>query len=49
MTKEELVHKIKMLLRSEMDLDFLMVLEKEELETLVAHIRDRLHQPNGQI
>jgi hypothetical protein len=48
MTKEELVQKINVLLRSEMDLDFLMVLEKEELETLVAYIRDRLHQPNGQ-
>ena len=42
MTKEKLVEIIKGLLSADPDLDFLMHLEKAELETLVACIRDRV-------
>ena len=42
MTKEELVEKIKDLLKTDNDLDFLLGLKKEELERLVACIRDRV-------
>ena len=42
MTKEELVGKIKELLKTDNDLDFLLELKKEELERLVACIRDRV-------
>ena len=42
MTKEKLVAKIKELLRTDADLNFLLVLKKEELETLVACVRDRV-------
>ncbi|MFC1869128.1 DUF3944 domain-containing protein [Thermodesulfobacteriota bacterium] len=42
MTKEKLVDKIKELLKADADLNFLLKLKKEELETLVACIRDRL-------
>ena len=41
MSKEKLVAKIKELLKTDADLDFLLVLEKEEIETLIACIRDR--------
>jgi len=41
-TKEQLVEKIKALLNTDADLEFLMVLEKKELETLIACIRDRV-------
>ena len=41
MTKEKLIEIIKGLLSADADLDFLMHLEKTELETLVACIRDR--------
>ena len=47
MTKEKLVDKIKELLESDYDLSFLMVLKKEELETLVASIRERLDKMGG--
>ena len=40
--KEELAKKIKELLRTDIDLLFLLRLNKEELEILVACIRDRL-------
>jgi len=42
MTKEKLVEKIKELLKADNDLDFLLELKKEELERLVACIRDRV-------
>jgi len=41
MTKEKLVAKIKELLKTDSDLDFMLELKKEELETLIASIRDR--------
>jgi len=44
MTKEKLVDKIMELLETDIDLDFLMVLKKEEVETLIACIRDRVDQ-----
>ena len=42
MTKERLVVKIKELLRADTDLNFLLDLKKENLETLIACIRDRV-------
>ncbi len=42
MTKEKLVEKIKELLKMDNDLDFLLGLKKEEIERLVACIRDRV-------
>ncbi len=42
MTKERLAEKIKGLLKADIDLDFLLILKKEELERLVACIRDRV-------
>ncbi len=42
MTKDKLVEKIKELLKTDNDLDFLLELKKEELERLVACIRDRV-------
>ncbi len=42
MTKEKLVEKIKELLKTNNDLDFLLGLKKEEIERLVACIRDRV-------
>jgi hypothetical protein len=47
MTDEELVQKIQELLKTDADLDFLLVLKKEDLEKLVARIRARLDQVNG--
>ena len=44
MTNEELVKKIKKLLETDADLDFLLVLKKKDLEKLVACIRGRLDQ-----
>jgi len=41
-TKQELVEIIKGLLAADADLDFLLQLERTELETLVACIRDRV-------
>ena len=45
MTKERLVEKIKKLLKTDMELQFLLDLKKEEIETLVACIRDRIDNP----
>ena len=45
MTKEKLVEKITELLKTDMDLRFLLELKKEEIETLVACIRDRVDNP----
>jgi len=42
MTKEKLVDKIRELLKADMELQFLLDLKKEEIETLVACIRDRI-------
>ena len=42
MTIEKLVAKVKELLKTDIDLGFLLSLKKEELETLVACIRDRV-------
>jgi hypothetical protein len=42
MTKEELLKKVKSLLKTNNDLDFLLALKKPEIETLIACIRDRL-------
>ncbi len=42
MTKEKLVDKIKKILKTDNDLDFLLELKKEEIERLVACIRDRV-------
>ena len=40
MTKEELANRIQKLLKTDIDLSFLLKLEKAELETLIACIRD---------
>lgn len=42
MTKEELIEIFKRVLKTESDLEYLLKLEKEELESLVAVIRDRV-------
>ncbi len=47
MTKEELVEKIKELLKTDNDLDFLLDLKMEEIERLVACIRDRVDKVGG--
>ena len=44
MTKEKLIEIIAGILKTEVDLSFLLQLEKEELETLVACIRERIDQ-----
>ncbi len=44
MTKDELVEKIKELLNTDIDLNFLLSLKKEEIERLVACIRERVDQ-----
>jgi len=42
MTKDQLVAKIKELLKTDADLEFLLELKKKEIETLTACIRDRV-------
>jgi hypothetical protein len=42
MTKEKLVDKIKELLETDTDLNFLLALKKEDLERLLACIRNRI-------
>jgi hypothetical protein len=44
MTNDELVKKIEELLKTDADLDFLLVLKKRDLEKLVACIRGRVDQ-----
>ena len=44
MTKEKLIEIIKSLLKTDFDLDFLLLLKKTEIETLVACIRERVDQ-----
>ena len=43
MTKNELVRKIKELLKTDNDLNFLLRLKREEVERLIACIRDRVN------
>ena len=47
MTKEKLVEKIREILKADGDLNFLLILKKEELERLVACTRDRVDQVGG--
>ena len=47
MTKEKLVEKIKELLKTDNDLNFLLEVKKEHLERLVACIRNRVDQVGG--
>jgi hypothetical protein len=42
MTKEKLIETIQRLLKTDADLNFLLVLKKTELETLLACIRDEV-------
>jgi hypothetical protein len=44
MTKQDLVDLLRKMLKTEASLDFLSKLEAEELETLIACIRDRMEQ-----
>ncbi len=44
MEKDKLIGIIQKVLKSDADLSFLMKLKKDELETLVACIRDRVEQ-----
>jgi hypothetical protein len=44
MTNEELVRKIKELLKTDADLDFLLALKRKDMEKLVACIRQRVDQ-----
>ena len=44
MTKEDLVDLLRKILKTDASLDFLSKLEPEELETLIACIRDRIEQ-----
>ena len=48
MTNEELIKKIKELLLTDAELDFLMVLKRKDLEKLVACIRGRVDQMGGE-
>ena len=42
MTKEKLIEIVQGILKTDVDLSFLLQLKKAELETLVACIRDRI-------
>ncbi len=44
MTKDELVKKINELLKTDIELNFLLILKKEDIERLVACIRERVDQ-----
>ena len=44
MTKEKLVEKIRELLKTDNDLNFLLEMKNKDLESLVACIRDRVDQ-----
>ncbi|MFH1929986.1 MAG: hypothetical protein ABIN18_00170 [Pseudomonadota bacterium] len=44
MTKEDLIKKIGEILKTDLDLNFLAILKKKELETLIACVRDRVDQ-----
>ena len=47
MTKEQLVAKLKDLLKTDIDLGFLLSLKKNQIETLIASIRDRIDHMNS--
>jgi len=47
MTKEDLVDLLRKILVTDASLDFLYKLEPEELETLIACIRDRIERVKG--
>ena len=47
MTKEQLVTKLKELLKTDIDLDFLLALKNNQIETLIASIRDRIDHMNS--
>lgn len=42
MTKEELIEKIKKILKTDSDLSFLLQLKQGDVETLISCIRDRV-------
>ena len=44
MKKEKLIEKIKEILKTDFDLNYLSVLKQEELENLIACIRYRIDQ-----
>jgi len=44
MTKEKLIEILRGLLKTDADLNFLLQLKKDELETLVACVRGRVEQ-----
>jgi hypothetical protein len=48
MTKEELITVLKRVLKTDADLEFLMKLDINELEILVASIRDRVESRSNQ-
>ena len=48
MANEELVKKVKELLKTDADLGFLLVLKRKDLEKLVACIRGRVDQVGGE-
>ncbi len=47
MIKDKVVDKIRELLKTDLNPDFLLELKKEEIEKLVACIRDRVGQVGG--
>lgn len=47
MIKDKMIGKIKELLKTDLNLDFLLELKKEEIKKLVACIRDRVGQVGG--
>ncbi len=47
MTKGDLVNVLRKVLRTDTGIEFLSKLESEELETLIACIRDRIEQEKG--
>jgi hypothetical protein len=47
MKKEDLFNVLRKVLRTDTGLEFLCRLESEELETLIACIRDRIEQEKG--
>ena len=44
MNKEKLIKILKGILKTDMDLNFLLQLEESELEVLIACVRDRVEQ-----
>jgi len=44
MKKEQLIEKIKEILKTDLDLSYLSILKQEELENLIACIRYRVDQ-----